>query len=277
MKILLVGLGKWGQNHLITLKELGVQVLTCDIDITKQPDTTDYRKLLDKVDAVDVVTPADTHYDICMTCLHRGKDVFVEKPISITSLEAFKLIEDAGWKDLIFQVGHVFRYHSVFEEMKETIKTVGNVKYVYGHFMNKKKARTDVGVTHTDSIHFFDLFNWLFGGVPDSVLSVVKGIPLDDTSISILNYDGKVAVVESSCVSPQKRDIAVIGNTGDLYFDFLDPKYASDKPLTKELSDFVNSVETRRKPVADGKCGYDALRVVEACYLSSKEGKRIYL
>ena len=281
MRVLLVGLGRWGMNHLRTLQELGVDVLTCDTDMTKEPDITTHRELLGCVDAVDIVTPADSHYAICMDCLRAGKDVFVEKPIALTSSQACEMVSEAEKRDLILQVGHVFRYHSAIQDMKDGMRDVGNMRYVYGHFMSNKKPRTDVGVTHTDSIHFFDLFNYLFGVMPSSVVSVTKsflGNPLDDTSVSVLDYGGRMAVVESSCIAPQeKRDIAIAGSMGSLHFDFLDQRYASGKPLTAELSDFLCAMETRAKPVSDGRCGYDALRVVEACYLSSIGGKRVYL
>ena len=71
---------------------------------------------------------------------------------------------------------------------------LGRVQYAYGHFMGFKRPRTDVGVTQTDAIHYFDLFNYLLRELPHAVRAVVRNylnFPLDDTSISILDYRGE--------------------------------------------------------------------------------------
>jgi predicted dehydrogenase len=47
------------------------------------------------------------------------------------------------------------------------------------------------------------------------------------------------------------------------------------EPLALELKAFMESIRNRSNPVADGKAGYQALKIVEACYASSREGKRV--
>lgn len=317
-KILLIGTGRWGRNHLKVLKALVGDLYVADIDPAQLevgrelslPDdhvSTDYHDFLDRVDGVDIVTPADTHFPICKDCLLRGKDVFVEKPIALTTTQARELIREAAERKAIFQVGHLYRYHPAVRVMKQLIADgkLGKVLYGYGHFMSFKRPRTDVGVTQTDSVHFFDLFNFLLGEPPQAVTAVVKyflNLSLDDTSVPLLDYRGKMVSVEAGYMPPERRrDVAIVGDRASLYCDFqrnslllcenrhvwpgkrcvaLEGEssplsFESHEALSLELKAFLDSMRDRTEPLADSRAGYEALKVVEACYESSRLGRRV--
>jgi len=318
MKVLLIGIGRWGKNHLKALTKLVDELYVVDLDPNQlkvcqefsiPPDhlSRNYRDFLDRVDGVDVVTPADSHLTVCKDCFGKGKDVFVEKPIALTTAEAKEMISQAEEKGTILQVGHIYRYHPASSKIKSFIEEgrLGNVQYAYGHFMGFKRPRTDVGVTHTDAIHYFDLFNYLFGEPPQAVRAVVRNylnLPLDDTSISVLEYGGKLVFVEAGYMPPEKRrDISIVGDRASLYCDFQknslhlyenrhekqggrwvalegevnEIPLSSEEPLQQELKAFLDSIRYRSRPLADGRAGYEALKVVEACYESSRRGGRL--
>jgi predicted dehydrogenase len=170
--------------------------------------STNYQDFLGRVDGVDVVTPADSHLRICKECFEKGKDVFVEKPIALTSAEAKEMIFQADKRGLILQVGHLYRYHPASSKIRGFIEEgrLGKVQYAYGHFIGFKRPRTDVGVTQTDAIHYFDLFNYFFGGPPQAVRAMVRhylNLPLDDTSFSTLEYGEKLVFIEAGYMSPE--------------------------------------------------------------------------
>jgi UDP-N-acetylglucosamine 3-dehydrogenase len=318
MKLLLVGIGRWGRNHLKTLTRLVDDLYVVDADpnqlkvgrefsIPADHLSTDYRHFLDRVDAVDIVTPADNHLAISSACFEQKKDVFVEKPIALTAAEAREMIRRAEAEGAILQVGHLYRYHPASLAIKRLIEEgrLGAVQYAYGHFMGFKRPRTDVGVTQTDAIHFFDFFTFLFGEPPQAVTAVVRNylnLPLDDTSVSVLDYRGKVVFIEAGYMPPEtRRDIAIVGDKASLYCNFQkntlllcdnrherqgekcvalegearDVPVVSGEPLALELKAFLDSIIDRSRPVSDGQAGYEALKVVEACYESSKQGKKI--
>jgi UDP-N-acetylglucosamine 3-dehydrogenase len=318
MRLLLIGLGRWGKNHLKALKDLVDELYVVDSDpdqlkVCKEfsipPDhiSTDYRNFLDRVDGVDVVTPADSHRTICEDCFRKRKDVFVEKPIALTTTEAKEMISQANHRGVILQVGHLYRYHPASWKIKRFIEEgrLGAVQYAYGHFMGFKRPRTDVGVTQTDAIHYFDLFNYLFNEPPQVVTAVVRhylNLTLDDTSVSVLDYRGRVVFIEAGYMPPEKRrDISIVGDQASLYCDYQknslhlyenryekqgdrwlalegevhDIPLDSAEPLRVELRAFLDSMRERSKPLADGQAGYEALKVVEACYESSRSGGRI--
>jgi len=318
MKLLLIGVGRWGMNHLKTLTKLVDELYVADSDpgqlklarefsIRSDRLSTDYHDFLGRVDGVDVVTPADSHLTICLECFAKKRDVFVEKPIALTSVEAIEMIRRANQNGVIFQVGHIYRYHPAVSKIKQILEKgkLGAVQYAYGHFMGFKRPRTDVGVTQTDAIHYFDLFNYLFSDPPDAVTAVVKNyldLPLDDTSVSILDYRGRIVYIEAGYMPPEKkRDIAIVGDRASLYCDFQknsvlfcenrherqggkcvalegesrNLSVETEEPLTTELKAFLDSIRSRSRPLADGQAGYEALKIVEVCYESSRSGKRL--
>jgi len=317
LKLLLIGVGRWGRNHLKALAPLVDELYVVDSDpdqlkackefsIPLDHLSTHYLDFLDGVDGVDIVTPADSHLAVAKDCFKKGKDIFVEKPIALTSQEAKEMISMADGKGLILQVGHIYRYHPASSKIKDFLnkRELGTVRYAYGHFMGFKRPRTDVGVTQTDAIHYFDLFNYLFDEPPQAVRAVVRhylNLPLDDTSISVMEYGEKVVFVEAGYMPPERRrDIAIVGDRASLYCDFQKGSlsfyenrherqgdrwaalegeisqipFDAEEPLKLELKAFINSIKNRSRPLVDGQAGYRALKIVEACYESSLRGNR---
>lgn len=115
-RILLIGIGRWGANHLRILKSMPIELFVADhheqrlrsAGVAEAHRSTDPRSFFTKIDAAVIVTPAQTHFDMCRELLEMGKDVFVEKPITLVSTDAKKLAEQAEKSGLILQVGHIF-------------------------------------------------------------------------------------------------------------------------------------------------------------------------
>ena len=95
-------------------------------------------------------------------CLAAGRHCFVEKPLTVSGRRGAR-----GWRrrpraaGRVVQVGHIFRFHPVTADAaraRSAAGRIGAVRYATGRFSGFKRPRTDVGVTHTDAIHYFDLF-----------------------------------------------------------------------------------------------------------------------
>jgi predicted dehydrogenase len=170
--------------------------------------------------------------------MEAGKDVFVEKPITVRTEEAENLaalVEETG---RILQVGYYYRFHPISCFIKDQIESgaLGEVRYIAGNFLGFKRARNDVGVTHTDAIHFLDLYNWFLGPAQSILSSVVRdhfGRGLEDTSLVVLEYPGgAIGRVESGYIQPGKwiekvvpnalttKDLWVIGSKATIVADF---------------------------------------------------------
>ena len=326
MKLLLIGLGRWGVNHLRNLNNLPVELYVAEVG-AKQLDparklglpearlTTNYRDFLNVVDAVVVVTPAQLHYPICREFLAAGKDVFVEKPLTLDNAEAKALAELAAQNQRILQVGHILRFDPATLWLREAIAAgdFGRVNMLRGHFGGFKRPRNDSGVMFADGIHFVDLFNFLLGALPKRVLAVhhdFLGRGMDDVSLVSLEYETSHghtwATIENDYFIPGKfREVIVCGDKLSAVCDYNISQYKiktyanlhvregndfkgiegavhqiecpPEEPLLAELRAFLDSIKTRQAPRADAWSGYDAVRVLNAALESVKTGRAIPL
>ncbi len=327
MKILLLGIGRWGANHLRVLKSLPIELFVAELDAKRlesakalgldtQHLSTQYKDFAGQVDGVVVVTPAPTHFELCREFLEAGKDVFVEKPITLESKHAQALAALAAERKRILQVGHIFRFDPASQWLRKAIQgnEFGRLKILRGNFSGFKRPRNDSGVTFADSIHFVDLFNFFLGAAPVRVSAHLQdflGRGMDDESWIGMEYQttkGPVwATVETGYHSPGKfREVNVIGDQLSAVCDFNVAQYKiktyqnkhlpaggadfkavegemrqlefpPEEPLLAELRAFVSSIQTRQAPLADATAGYEAVRVLEAALKAARTGQTVEL
>jgi UDP-N-acetylglucosamine 3-dehydrogenase len=320
VKVLLAGLGRWGEKHLRVLHELGVEVWVAEPDESRRalargagvpPERVlaEAGPALHVVDAVDVVTPAETHLALARAALQAGRACFVEKPLTATVAEAVTLRDLVAETGRVLQVGHVFRFHPVTQEVARRLAsgTTGRIRYCAGRFAGFKRPRADGGVTRNDAVHYFDLFAHLLGRRPTAVTATLRdalGRGLDDVSFSTVEYGDVPAFIEAGYFTPVvQRDCLIVGERATLAADFgastlrvhenrhaLAPsgwqaiegqvetvKATGPEPLRRELELFLEAVRGRRGPDVDVEAGLLALRVVEAARASAAAGRRITL
>lgn len=165
-KIGLVGLGYLGKIHLKLLLDINEWEIVGGYDInqtlTKELAETYNIKaysqlsdLLADVDAVDIVTPSSTHFEIAKQCIIAGKDIFIEKPVTSTVEEAIQLQQLSIEANVIIQVGHVERFNPAFTAALPFIKAP---KFIEVHRLASYNPRgTDVSVTLDLMLHDLDL------------------------------------------------------------------------------------------------------------------------
>src|ERR1041385_216257 len=205
--MLQIGTGRWGANHLRVLRALPIDLYVCDsrpeayptscapLEILRDRFSTDHRAFLDQVDAVDVVTPADSHFALVREAISRGKDVFVEKPITLSSRDARVLVEEAERASRVLQVGYIFRHDAACLWARQAIRDgrLGQVRMIRAKFTGFKRPRSDSGVLLADGIHFIDLAGFLLGKTPRRVTAVLRdflGRGMDDEAWMGLEFDG---------------------------------------------------------------------------------------
>lgn len=317
-----IGSGRWGANHLRVLSNLPVELYVAEVSATarqkcieqgiaKDHITDNYKDYLEFVAAVDVVTPASSHFSLGQELLENGKSVFLEKPIAATTAEAVQLAALAAERGLILQVGHIFRFDPATEFIKAYLQggEMGAVQSLTGTFSGFKRPRADGGVVISDAIHFIDLFNYVLQTVPNKVLARCEdllGRGMDDMSWVWMDYDGIPALVEANYFSPEKKRLITINaEKATLVCDFtssqdkvkiyrnqhildhdtwksvsgeiINKEISLAEPLFLELKEFIDCVRYRSKPRADGGAGVDAMKVVEAAMRSHAEGNAIEL
>jgi len=316
VNVLLVGLGRWGENHLRVLGELGVTLWAADVSpdrlalairsgVAPERAVADYREALGAVDAVDIVTSADSHWDVTRACLAAGRHCFVEKPLARTVAEGRQLEVAAAAAGRVVQVGHIFRFHPVTAALRAALGAdrIGAVRYATGRFSGFKRPRTDVGVTQTDAIHrYFDLFAHLFGREATRVSALQRdflGRGLDDLSVTVVHYGDVPAVIEASYFPPGTwRECVIVGERGTLVADYgasvvtlhlgehrkhgraweavetgkEELPTGREEPLRRELQAFLDGCAGRAANPVPVAAGVRALEVVEAAARAARLG-----
>ena len=163
-RLLLIGAGHFGRQHLKVIAELqqkalvdlaGVAVNTTasQQSLAKELDVPVYTHIdasrLQGVDAVDIVTPSDTHFDLVSTCLPHCH-VLVEKPLATKTDEADRLRRLAEKHRRILMVGHIFRFNPVILALKELASEIGAMpRAIEFSMLNDEKSgiETSAGVS----------------------------------------------------------------------------------------------------------------------------------
>ena len=171
-------------------------------------------------DALNIVTPTTTHFDLAKQLLQQGKHILVEKPMTDNTEQAAELVQLAQQNNCVLQVGHVERFNPVFKYL-ETVAT--QPRFIETHRLSPYPARsTDIGVVLDLMIHDLDV---VLAFVKSPVTSVdAVGIPVLSKSEDIANArlrfaNGCVANLTASRVSPERmRKIRVFsGPTNPCY------------------------------------------------------------
>jgi UDP-N-acetylglucosamine 3-dehydrogenase len=313
MNVLLVGLGRWGEKHLRVLTQLGTTVWVADVaserrawaigqGVDRARAVADFRDALPHVEAVDIVTPADSHRSVAEACLGAGRHCFIEKPLTVSVADARAVAALAADRRRVVQVGHIFRFHPVTATLRAALATdrIGAVRYATGRFSGFKRPRTDVGVTHTDAIHYFDLFAYLLGREATAVAALQRdylGRGLDDMSLTTVTYGDVPVIVEANYFVPgTHRECVVVGARGALVADYgastvtlhagehranggaweavdtgkEELAARGEEPLRLELDAFLAACEGRAPNAVPAEAGIHALEVVEAAARSAR-------
>ena len=320
MNVMLIGLGRWGEKHLRVLQELGAGVWVADLSperlewaigrgVDRSRAVRDYATALDAVDAVDIVTTAESHLPIAERALAAGRHCFIEKPLTVTVADARRLADAARASGRVVQVGHIFRFHPVTAAIREALAAgrVGRVRYATGRFSGFKRPRTDVGVTHTDAIHYFDLFAYLLDRPATAVAALQRdylGRGLDDFSVTTVHYGDVPAVIEANYFVPgTHRECVVVGESGSLVADYgtgsvtlysgehrqrgaaweavdtgkEELRASGAEPLKLEIEAFHEACAGRRPTPVSADDGIRALEIVEAAAQAARLGRTVRL
>ena len=244
IELAVVGLGHWGKNVVRSFSVASGCNLAYVCDSSARtlkryqalyPEATateEYAAVLEdpKVDAVALVTPAPSHYEMAMSALRAGKHVYVEKPLTLTVEHAEKLVETAAREDRKLMVGHLLEYHPAVALMKDQIERghLGQLYYVYCQRLNLGVVRQNENAFWSLAAHDISVILYLFGEEPDHVTAsgacfLQEGI--EDVVFANFHFpDGRIAQIHVSWLDPHKeRKMVVVGAEKMLVFDDMHP------------------------------------------------------
>lgn len=245
----------------------------------------DYKSLLGRVQAVSVVTPTASHFQIARDFLEAGAHVLVEKPITETPGQARELIEAAQRHGRILQVGHLERFNAAIVGAEPFLS---RPRFIECHRLAPYKERgTDVSVVLDLMIHDLDIVQTIVGSPIESIDAI--GTPVFSEDIDIANArirfaNGCVANATASRVSMkterkmrvfedeaylsmdlQQKILTVIRKKaggpvpGQLPVSIEEQSFEQGDALKAEIESFLDCIRTGRSPVVSGEAGLRAL------------------
>ena len=309
--VAVVGVGYWGKNLVRNFYELGALGVLCDAaesvgaDYARQyPGVMFYREfravLADpSITAVALATPAVAHYEMAKAALEAGKDVLVEKPLSIDVKHGEELVRLAEAKGRILMVGHILRYHPAILKLQQLIQdgALGKINYLYSNRLNIGKIRNEENILWSFAPHDISVILALLNEMPTRVScqgSAYLNHDVVDVTLSHFDFpSGVQAHIFVSWLHPVKEQrLVVVGSEKMAVFDdtaehklVLYPhkvkwqnrvpmavkanaeivELDNREPLRAECQHFLDCVESRTSPVSNGAEGLRVLRVLDAC------------
>src|SRR5881409_1171413 len=222
--------GYWGPNIFRNLRSLeGCQLAAvCDqspaaLQRVRQaypdlPVTTKPYDLLTspEIDAIAVVTPVSTHFDLAKVALENGKHVFVEKPFTSTAAQAEQLIELADRKNLRIMVDHTFLFSGAVTKIRELVDRgeLGTLYYFDSTRVNLGLFQHDVNVVWDLAPHDLSIMDHLIGLEPELVVATggahLNGLA-DVAYITLCFPENIIAHINVNWLSPVKVRTTLVG------------------------------------------------------------------
>lgn len=324
MGVGVIGYGYWGPNIVRNFQGLeNVRVAAiCDkspVALRRASSVNHGVKLFDNpadllslrdVDAVAVVSPVWTHFELAKAALESGKHVFVEKPFTRTVAEAEQLVEIARKNERQIMVDHTFLFTGAVRKIRQLIDegVLGTLYYYDSTRVNLGLFQHDVNVVWDLAPHDLSIMDYLIEKRPEAIIATgekhLNGFE-DVAFITIYFPDNVIAHVNVNWLSPVKVRTTLIGGEkrmlvwndleadekikiydkgvqvsgGQGVYDLLvsyrsgdmwAPKVDQCEALRSELAYFVDCINSGEKPFNDGEAGLRVVKMLEAAEASLK-------
>jgi len=318
LKFGVIGYGYWGPNIVRNLRALdGCQVVgICDETPSARqriqaahpgiPVHGDFHELVKSpgVDAIAVITPVWTHYELTKAALENGKHVFVEKPFTSNVEQAEELINLAEQKNLQIMVDHTFLFTGAVRKIQKLLKegTLGKLYYYDSTRVNLGLFQHDCNVIWDLAPHDLSIMNHLLNKDAEAISATGQAHLNGHEDIAFITAyfpDKMIAHVNVNWISPVKVRTTLIGgekkmlvwndlevdeklriydkgvdikNQEGVYHllvsyrsgDMWAPRVEQVEALRLELEYFVECIKKSEKPFNNGCAGLKVVRMLEA-------------
>jgi predicted dehydrogenase len=256
-----------------------------------------------EIDAIAVISPVWTHYELAKAALQNGKHVFVEKPFTSTSAQGEELINLAAQKGLKIMVDHTFLFTGAVRKIKQLLDdgALGNLYYYDSTRVNLGLFQHDCNVLWDLAPHDLSIMDYLIKGDPEAIVATGQGHlnGHEDVAFMTLYFPDKViAHINVNWLSPVKVRTTLIGGERRMVVwndleadekvkvydkgvkissregvyellvsyrsgDMWAPQIEQVEALKEELSYFVECISNGQEPFNNGCAGLRVVRMLE--------------
>jgi predicted dehydrogenase len=248
-----------------SIAALGALLITKETSTIKQEMlTADFHDVLDNPDIaiVHIATPSETHYELAKMALQAGKNVIVEKPMTLRSHESYDLVDIAKERSLLIEVSHAIRFNRALQVASEMLNggELGKTFYIKVHWADQTSL-PDRDIIFTLGQNPLDILHLFLGAWPKVVSGVGKAYrnsgTHNDVAYIFAEYpSGIFAHIELSWLNPRSvREVTIVGSEGSLTIDclnqrlvqhYLDRTYeipvTPSNTLTSQIENFADRV-----------------------------------
>lgn len=317
MQVGIVGCGNWGAKHVRVLSALPQvrQVVAIksnpsrlDSITSAFPNARAFRDLelaLPHVGALVIATPPPTHYELASIALRHGKHVLVEKPMTQSTHEAVRLLNEARRSGCVLMTGHTLLFNPAVVELRSHLSrgNLGQIRSVHAaQFSLERFSVHGADAVWDLAPHSISVFNHLVGCLPTSVSARNARASKQTESVHVELHYGEIEVsgfIHISRGGTRKiRTFTVIGTEKSAVYDDLaaNPlqvfrQTSSQKcetimgkehefslsnieyvePLAEELRHFLAAIKDRSAPKSSGRDGMMTVAIIEAINRSRKD------
>jgi predicted dehydrogenase len=325
IRVGVIGYGYWGPNIVRNLQSLeGARVVAiCDraarsLQRARQAfpgveTTSEASEVLNspEIDAVAVITPVWTHFELAKQALENSKHVFVEKPFTCASAQAERLIELAAQKRLTLMVDHTFLFTGAVRKIRQLVDegTLGDLYYYDSTRVNLGLFQHDVNVIWDLAPHDLSIMDYLIQGKAEALVATGESHlngHADVAYITVYFPGNVIAHINVNWLSPVKVRTTLIGAEKKMLVwndldpdeklkvydkgaevtkregvyealvsyrtgDMWAPRIEQSEALRTELAHFLACIRNNERPINDGLSGLRVVQMLEAADQSLKE------
>lgn len=312
-RVAVVGAGGWGANLVRNLAELGALAAVvdpsperCEAARQAHPGIEAYAELDSAlradIQAVVIATPVPTHFPIAKAALEAGKDVFVEKPLTLDASEAEALQALAGERERVFMVGQLVLFQPAIGWIRDYLRSgaLGEVRALHQERLGLGRVRERENVLWCLGSHDIAVQLFLLDTLPHALRvngQCAHQPGIEDDAYLHLNYPGGIEThLHASWWWPERRRrLTVQGTLGMLIYDELEqtvtlhrktvepdlsvkddgeePLFSGHtQPLRLEMEHFLECVRLRRRLPGDNQYGVDVVRILAAAERQLRQG-----
>jgi predicted dehydrogenase len=306
IQVTVVGAGHWGKNLIQNFYDLGALAAVVEVDPTSRQRVEEtYRGVKTYVDFADALeqergaivlaTPAPSHYALARRALEAGCDVFIEKPMTLSTEEAIALAQLADSYNQVLMVGHLLLYQPAITWMRDYLATgkAGAVRHVSTQRLKLGRVRAEENVWWSFAPHDVSVVLELLGrpkleAVNAQGQAMIQPLVEDYVHVDLRFAGGLSAHIHCSWYWPLvERRTTVLTETQMLVYDEVAQtvtihhknivsetrqhqdagievvEIASDQPLRLECQHFLDCLKTRQRPCSDGWNGVAVVDILE--------------
>jgi predicted dehydrogenase len=313
-----IGFGYWGPNVVRNLMSLDdSQVLSiAEISAAGRARaqkaypgvkvTADASELVrsNDIDAIAVVSPVWTHYELAKAALENGKHVFVEKPFTSNATQARELIDLAMKRNLKIMVDHTFLFTGAVRKIRQLLDddALGKLYYYDSTRVNLGLFQHDINVLWDLAPHDLSIMDHLLKGSPEAIVATGQGHLNGHEDVAYMTVyfpENVIAHINVNWLSPVKVRTTLIGGEKRMLVwndleadekvkvydkgvnitsregvyellvsyrsgDMWAPQLEQVEALRHELSYFVECISSGQEPFNNGCAGLRVVQMLEA-------------